>query len=304
MIIAVTGGSGFIGKCLIKRLIDLGNKVRVLTRSHKLNSFNIEYFEGDLIDPNMDFSSFLHNVDILYHCAGEINDESLMEELHVIGTKRLADKAYGRIRKWVQLSSVGVYGKCWNEKVNENSEIKPLGLYERTKNESDNIVINSNIPFTILRPSNVFGSDMPNNSLREMLNAINKGLFFFIGKKNKFLVSYIHVEEVIEALICCGNDKRSISETFNLSQSITVENMITSFASGLGYEKYIYRFPENLVRYFVKFFEKFHGFPLTTSRVDALTNSCFYDSSKIQDVLGFNFSFTLEERLELFANQK
>ena len=234
MRIAITGGSGFIGKQLVNRHIQQGDQVRLLSRKPLLEDTSVQYFLGDLSSPNVNLSDFLDGVDILYHCAGEVSNESLMQELHVNGTQRLADAAQGKIGRWVQLSSVGAYGVCRDGTITEDSEERPFGVYERTKTESDKIVINSGIPYVILRPSNVFGKDMPNQSLRGLLYAVSKGLFFFIGKENEYLVNYIHVKDVIEVLMRCSSDDKALGEVFNLSQSTSVENMIASFASGMG----------------------------------------------------------------------
>jgi nucleoside-diphosphate-sugar epimerase len=301
MIVAITGGGGFIGKQLVNRHIQQGDQVRLLSRKAPLRSVNVQYFLGDLSSLNVDLSSFLDNVDILYHCAGEINDASLMQELHINGTQRLVNAAQGKISRWVQLSSVGVYGACQDGTITEDSKEQPLGIYEQTKTESDKIVKNSGIPCVILRPSNVFGIDMPNQSLRGLLRTIQKGLFFFIGKENKSLVNYVHVADVVEALMCCGSDDKALGEVFNLSQSATVEKMITSFASGIGSDKKILRFPEVFVRVIVSIFGNIPRFPLTSSRVDALTGRCVYNSTKVQKILGFKYAMTLEERFVLFV---
>jgi len=227
-----------------------------------------------------------------------------MQELHVNGAQRLVDAAQGKIDRWAQLSSVGVYGVCRDGTITEDSKEQPFGIYEQTKTKSDKIVKNSGIPCVILRPSNVFGIDMPNQSLRGLLRTIQKGLFFFIGKENKSLVNYVHVADVVEALMCCGSDDKALGEIFNLSQSATVEKMITSFASGIGSDKKILRFPEIVVRVIASVFGKIPNFPLTSSRVDALTGRCVYDSIKVQKILGFKYSMTLEERFVLFSKQK
>ena len=304
MIIAITGGSGFIGKQLVDRHIQQGDQVRLLSRKAPLERLDLQYFLGDLSNPGVELSSFIDGVDVLYHCAGEINDKSLMQELHVNGTQRLVNAAKGKIGRWVQLSSVGVYGACRDSTITEGSKEQPFGLYEQTKTESDKIVKNSNIPYVILRPSNVFGNDMPNQSLRGLLRVIYKGLFFFIGKENESLVNYVHVTDVVEVLMLCGSDDKALGEIFNLSQLTTVEKMITSFASGMESDKKILRFPKGIVRMIASIFGWIPSFPLTPSRVDALTGRCVYSSMKAQKILGFKYSMTLEERFVLFAKQK
>jgi len=304
MIVAITGGNGFIGKLLVDRLLELGHQVRVLTRNFTTQKKNVQYFQGDLSRQDNDFSSFLDGVDILFNCAGEINNESLMQELHVEGTKRLVEAAKGKISRWVQLSSVGVYGERLLGEVNENSREQPCTVYESTKNESDNIVRNSSIPYVILQPSNIFGDDMPNQSMRGLVNVIRSGLFFYIGKKNEVKVNYVHVSDVVNALIICSSNKNALGEVFIVSQSLRLESMIISLASGIGSNNKIFRFPEAIVRVLVLIFGWIPRFPLTTSRIDALTGKCVYNSEKIIKILGFSYSMSLEERLRLFAKQK
>jgi len=304
MIIAITGGSGFIGKHLMKQYIDQGDQVRLLSRKPPLRESSVQYFFGDLSNPNVDLSSFLDNVDILYHCAAEINNESLMQELHVKGTQRLVYAAQGKIGRWVQLSSIGAYGACRDGIITENSKEQSLKIYEQTKIESDKIVKNSGIPYSILRPSNVFGADMPNQSLRALLRSVHSSLFFFIGKENESLMNYVHVSDVTNALVCCGSNDKALGEVFNLSQTTTVEKMVASFISEIEADKKILRLPESIVRVLVSIFWRIPKFPLSPSRIDALTSRCVYNSTKVQKILRFKYSMTLEEGFLLFAKQK
>ena len=303
MIIAITGGSGFIGKQLVNLHTKQGDEVRLLTRKSPKKNSDINYFVGDLSNPKIDLFDFVKDVDILYHCAGEINHKTLMEELHINGTQKLVDAAKGRIGRWVQLSSVGAYGKCHNGIITESSIEQPVGIYERTKAESDHIVINSRIPYVILRPSNVFGREMLNQSLFQLINLVNRGMFFYLGKKGA-LVNYIAVEDVVEALILCGKHKNAINKIYNLSQTIPLEKMINSFSLGLGVKNKFLRLPESPFRFLIKFFEAFPKFPLTTSRINALTNRCTYKSNKIIKELNFKFKYTLEESFQSIAKKK
>ena len=303
MIIAITGGGGFIGRQLMDRHIQQGDQVRLLSRKPPLKDINAQYFLGDLSNPNVDLSSFVDSADILYHCAGEINNKSLMQELHVNATQRLVDAAQGKIGRWVQLSSVGAYGACRDGVITEDSEEQPFGVYERTKTESDKIVINSGIPFVILRPSNVFGVEMTNQSLFQLISMINKGLFFYLGRKGA-LANYIAVEDVVEALFLCGNRDNALGEIYNLSQTIEIEKMVLSFSLGLGIEGRFLRLPEFPVRVLVKVFTIFSKLPLTTTRIDALTSRCIYKSNKIIEELNFEFKSTLEESFQLIARKK
>jgi nucleoside-diphosphate-sugar epimerase len=303
MIIAITGGSGFIGSLLVDKFLKQSNQVRLLSRNTRAERKNVQYFLGDLSNPSVDLSGFLDGVDILYHCAGEVKNESSMQELHVNGTQRLADAAQGKVSRWVQLSSVGAYGACRDGTITEDSKEQPFGVYERTKTESDKIVKKSGISYAILRPSNVFGMEMTNQSLFQLISIINKGLFFYLGRKGA-LVNYIAVEDVVEALFLCGNRDNALGEIYNLSQTITIEKMVLSFSLGLGIEGRFLRLPEFPIRVLTKVFTIFSKFPLSTTRIDALTSRCTYKSNKIIEELNFEFKSTLEESFQLIARKK
>ena len=105
-------------------------------------------------------------------------------------------------------------------------------------------------------------------------------------------------------LIRCGSYDKALGEVFNLSQSTTVEKMITSFESGMESDKKKLRFPKGIVRAIASIFGWIPRFPLTSSRVDALTGRCVYNSTKVQKILEFKYLMTLEERFVSFSKQK
>src|SRR5260370_13194421 len=111
MIAAVTGGTGFVGTALINRLLRAGtfSEIRVLTRRGRVQP-GARVFRGDLLtDP---LHAFVEGADVVFHCAGELRREEAMRALHVDGTRRLVEAARGRVPRWVQLSSVGAYGRA------------------------------------------------------------------------------------------------------------------------------------------------------------------------------------------------
>jgi nucleoside-diphosphate-sugar epimerase len=306
---AVTGGGGFIGRRLVARLTSAGYRVRVLTRNsqNKCNSSAVSYFQGDLVaSSEAHLSTFLDGVDVLYHCAAEILDESKMTAVNFEGTKKLARAAKGRISRWVQLSTAGVYGADSGVTITEESLPKPANVYESTKLDADLVMLevlsNSGIVWSILRPTIVYGVDMPNNSFRALINAVLNKRFFYIGK-NGAILPYIHVDNVVNALILCGEHDEAIGEIFNLSDDVTIENFVQSIAKIKGRKLHPIRLPECIVRSIVEIFSWHPRFPLTKSRIDALTRRVQYPTNKIRIRLGFTpvkgFYNGLKEMIEL-----
>ena len=78
--------------------------------------------------------------------------------------------------------------------------------------------------------------------------------------------------------------------------------MVATFLRGLGLERRYFRLPAWPVRWLSRVIGGVPGIPLTPSRVDGLTLRCRYDSSKIEEDLGFKFEKTLEDRFFQFAS--
>lgn len=111
MVVGITGASGFVGSALLRRHVDAGDVVRCLSRRPKAVSHSgVQVFEGNLERPDDALARFSDGLDVLYHCAAEVRDVRRMQAVNVEGVRALLRAAAGRIGRWVQLSSVGVYG--------------------------------------------------------------------------------------------------------------------------------------------------------------------------------------------------
>lgn len=302
MIVAISGGTGFIGRKLVLRHLERGDEVRVLSRrSHNESGLpsSVRWCSGDLINHGS-LQTFVDKADVLYHCAGEIREPTRMATLHVEGTQNLIDAANGRIGRWVQLSSVGVYGSLAKGVITESTALNPGGEYEITKTRSDLLVTDAankgGFSYSILRPSNVYGAEMPNQSLFAMISMIDRGMFFFIGKPGAS-ANYIHVDNVVEGLIKCGILPQAKGRIYNLSDVCTMEHFVAVIADALGRTGPRIRIPKLLAQLVGITLGKIPGFPLTQARVDALSLHSSYPATRIQQELGYQHIVSMEDGL-------
>lgn len=306
MIVAVTGGTGFIGKHLIKYHLDVGDEVRYLTRSSAAPlDIRAKAICGDLSNKEI-LDKLVDGVEVLYHCAAELHDATKIYQTNVMGTKNLLDVAVGKINRWVQLSSTGVYGSKPLNDVNENTTTNPGNAYERSKAEADELVVEyaskGHFEAVILRPSNVYGIDMPNQSLFQLIKMVKKGLFFFIGKGNA-TVNYIHVTNVIYALVLCATKPLpgKGSNIYIISDYMRLKDFISVIAAAVSVPCPKIHFPELLIRLIAGFGSYFPKFPLRPSRVDALTYNHHYETQKIQSELGYQHQVSMQEGIQELA---
>lgn len=199
--ICITGASGTIGRHILIKLHDLGYHIRVLTRHSSFSDRRIDVIKGDIRDLNT-VKKFLNKTEIIFHCAGEIEDQSEMWAVNVKGTENLMIAAENNsIKHLFYISSVGVIGKHRGKLVNEDTPCNPLNQYEKTKYAAERIVAKgiTGCSTVILRPTNVIDEyrvgalKFPiSNSFIDLLK------MFVIGGENAHV---IHASDVADAAI-------------------------------------------------------------------------------------------------------
>ena len=306
--VAVTGASGFIGQALVNSCQSRGIKLRALTRTTKMApcSDGVEWFRGD-IRTTQDWAKFFDGVDMVLHMAAELKNPSTMQSINVDGPVRMLDAAIKHgVKRWVQLSSVGAYGASDNGTISEYTPTNPSGPYEVTKTNFDEKLVAaasmSNMEFCIVRPSNVYGPGMRNQSLRQMMRMIAKGWFVYIGSIGAS-ANYVHVDDVVNALILCLTQKPAANQTYIVSDWSTIEDMVRSMAISQNVNAPKIRVPISLVHLIAKSFGWLPGWPLTLGRINALTSFSRYSTQKIEHELGWQVSVPLSIGIKSIASE-
>ena len=303
--ISITGGTGFVGRSLVKTLLERGNEVRVLSRRPVDTTSTFQgarWHQGDLchkIDP-----AFLSGADTLYHLAAELNKPEEMEAVNVQGTANLLSAATkAGVRRWIQLSSIGVYGPPRELLVTEETTPIPANEYQKTKLTSDRLVQEAcqrfDMDHVILRPSNIIGEEMKNGSFFALVKAVSRGRYFFIGPRGA-VATYVHVDDVVRALVACQEAVKG--SVYNLSADCTWEALIDRIATFAGGRSPRMRIPILPLRHVVGALEGWVRLPLTSSRLALLTNRSRYSSDRIVQELGFTFGKPMPRGIDDIVN--
>lgn len=305
----VTGGTSFIGKHLIRRLLEEENaRITLLVRdASKVPQdwqSRVQVVEGDIREKRS-LSMIPFEGSIIFHLAGEVNNKSLFYDINVWGTENLITLAApAKVKHFIHLSSVGVIGYSGEGKINETTPCHPLNEYERSKHEGEKVLTEFcekyQVPLTLLRPSTIFGEGSKSQSFLGWMKSIKNGTFRFIG--SKAIANYIYVGDVVEALFLISKGDRTGKDVFIISDSKPIREFVHSAAEILGVEA-----PETSIpKWFalmvagsltptMRFFRK--TFPLTISRVQALTDHRYFSAEKIEKELGFKPKFGIVEGL-------
>jgi len=202
------------------------------------------------------------------------------------------------VDRWVQLSSVGAYGPAYKGIIDENRSDNPIGRYEKTKSEFDVMLLEasklSQIKVSIIRPSNVYGIGMTNDSIFKLFNSIRNGYFAFIGPVGAS-ANYIHVKDVVQALGLCLEHPNAVNQIFIVSAWATIEKMVSGLIQETGIKFPSRRLSFALADWLSDKLKWIPNWPLTSSRVRALSMRCSYSTGKIEKELGWKLTMPVEE---------
>jgi len=300
MVICITGATGFIGKRLVSRLLAAGNEVRYLTRNNKQPLSGARAFLADVNDSINKLTPFFKNVDVVYHCAGEVENESLMYQTHVDGTHNLlaalknANELTSNPVHWIQLSSCGAYGQAANavgeeRHVDEAAPDSPVGVYETSKAESDALIVEAStqydwFKYTIFRPSIVFGVGMRSTAIARLTSLIKKNMFFYIGHKEA-VANYVHVDDVVNAMVLSLNQSSALNETFIVANDCKLSEIVNAISGAFSVAEPRWTINEFLLRVLLNTVNCIVKIPINSSHIDVMVRKTHYSNAKLRKYL-------------------
>lgn len=222
----VTGATGFVGRRLVERLISMGARVRLLVRRpEKLPvqlSSACDVIVGDLGDP-ASLDAAVAGVGVVFHCAANVRtwDEwPAYEAANIHGVENLV-RAVVRcnqgLQRFVHLSSVDVYGFPLAP-VAETAILDGSGFpYGESKLQGElclrRIADQHEIPYTILRPTNIIGPRSP--FIERIGNELMSGLMLTVDGGSVH-AGLLHVDNLIDYMQWAAFSELSVNEAFNV----------------------------------------------------------------------------------------
>jgi uncharacterized protein YbjT (DUF2867 family) len=191
LILAITGGTGFVGSRLIELALGPGHQVRALTRRPQPKRKGVTWIEGALDRPDS-LGRLVDGADAVIHVAGVINapDPAGFEAGNITGTSAvLAAAEKARVKRFVHVSSLA-------------AREPKLSVYGASKAGSESLVAASKLSYAIVRPPAVYG---PGD--REMLE------LFRMAKRGVVLLppggrlSVIHADDLGRLLLALADPK-------------------------------------------------------------------------------------------------
>lgn len=297
----VTGATGLVGSHVVERAVQDGWRVRALIRSGSktdfLRSMPIELHEGDLDQPES-VQSACRGVTIVVHCAAKVGDWGQTDEyrrVNVDGTRALLDAAIasGTLKRWVQISSLGVYEAKDHYGTDEATSPCTTGIdgYTLTKVESERLVCDyirtRQLPAVVLRPGFIYGL-RDRTILPRLIDRLRSGKFAFLGSPDK-LMNNTWVGNLCVAIWLAIQRDDVVGEIFNIRdpRAVTKREFINTVCDAAGVARPTKVVPLPVAKILAKIME-------TAARLLGRKEAPLLNNARIK-FLGLNLDYSIDK---------
>jgi NADH dehydrogenase len=282
MKVFLTGGTGFVGSEVLRQLVSAGHSVRALVREGSEDKLvvtdGVEIHSGDITDAAT-MVGVLEDCDAVIHLVGIIREfpgrNVTFKNMHVKSTENVLAAAEEQgISRYLHMSSNGT-----RERSNTG--------YHRTKWQAEESVRNSNLEWTIFRPSLIFA---PGSEFVHMLSEVIRRLPVVpvIGD-GQYRMQPVALKEVATSFVKALEMPETIGKIYHLGggESYTYDEILdlTSQAMGKGPATKIHQ-PLFLIKPMIKVMQSSEHFPITSDQLTMLIEGNVCNPEEWQDTFG------------------
>ncbi|HHO48758.1 MAG TPA: NAD-dependent epimerase/dehydratase family protein [Desulfobacteraceae bacterium] len=318
MKILVTGGTGFTGKALVKRLLEQGHQVVALDyreglKTEELRTWGAEVVIGSVTDKDV-VRRCVRGVEVVHHLAAAFREldvpNSYYREVNVEGTRNVLEAARAAgVKRFIYCSTCGVHGNVDNPPGDENAPINAADYYQQTKYDAEPIVLDyhrKGLTSVILRPAAIYGPGDPERFYM-IFKRVAGGTFPMFGS-GKTLYHPLYIDHLVDAFLLAQEDGKGDGEAYLIADEeyVGIEDLVRKTAEALGVQVKIPHYPlwPLIIAGHVceKVCKPFHiKPPIFPRRVDWYRQNRAFDISKAKRDLGYAPTITLDEGLKRTA---
>ncbi len=313
--VLVTGGTGFIGGRLLRRLLDSGHDVKALVRKTsdvgKIPE-GVELRYGDVTE-EASLEDAVKRVDVVLHLAAVLDfyprDVNHMYRVNVDGTRALINACVGtEVERFVYCSSTEAIGPVESPPGDETTPLRPRFKYGHSKVLAENIVRevsqDTGISHIILRPTGVFGEG-DFYTAYELIKALNDGAVPVLPGNGERHIMYTYVEDVADGFVKAVTAEDAVNNTFILcpDEPMSYKSLVSFLCDTLGVSPPRLWVPATLAKIGIGLLSpiknrKKNTFLWHIKTVESMNEERWYSNARAKALLGWRPNFTMEEGLK------
>jgi nucleoside-diphosphate-sugar epimerase len=291
---AISGGAGFLGLHLSRRLLADGHDVRTLDVV-PLDDIELERSVHELRADVRDrgrVAELLAGADVVVHAAAALPIQASRESIRSVnvgGTENvlLASRDAG-VRRVVLISSTAVYGVPEKHPIEEDDPLVGVGWYGESKIDAEALCRVAAVETTIVRPKTFIGPERL-GVFEILFDWIREGRRIYILGKGNNRYQLLAVEDLVDAIVRAATVPEAARQTFNVGATEfgTVRSDLQALIDHAGSESRLQPIPVKPAELTLRALELLHISPLAEWHYKTAHKDSFVDVTRAQRLLGW-----------------
>jgi nucleoside-diphosphate-sugar epimerase len=294
MLWSISGGAGFLGLHLARRLLADGHDVRtldVVPLDDAELERSVDERRGDIRDRES-VRKLVDGADVVVHAAAALPIQASRESIRSVnvgGTENVLRAGSGAgVRRVVFISSTAVYGVPEKHPIEEDDPLVGVGWYGESKIDAEGLCRVAAVETTIVRPKTFIGPERL-GVFEILFDWIREGRRIYTLGKGNNRYQLLAVEDLVDAIVRAGNEPRAARETFNVGATEfgTVRSDLQALIDHAGSSSRLQPVPVKPAEIALRGLELLRVSPLAEWHYKTAHKDSFVDVTKAQRLLGW-----------------
>lgn len=287
----ITGGSGFIGNIVARRLYELGEEVRILDIwSDQSRPDKIEYFECSVLDRN-GVSAAMRDIDVVHHNAALVAQTNAGRgywDVNVEGTRIVVEEAAkAGVKALVHVSSTAAYGIPPEGAITAQTPLRPVEPYGKSKLAGEKIAeelcSRNGISLITIRPrATLAGGRL--GIFQILFEWIRENRNIYVIGSGNIKFQFIHVDDLISMYMLALDLGRSGTYNVGTDRFGTLRGDLEELIRYAGSSSKVKSLPESLTINFLRAGHWLGISPLVPWHYLTYHKACYFDVQPLLDM--------------------
>jgi nucleoside-diphosphate-sugar epimerase len=294
MLWSISGGAGFLGLHLARRLLADGHEVRtldVVSLDDAELERSVDERRGDIRDRES-VRKLVDGADVVVHAAAALPIQASRESIRSVnvgGTENVLRAANDAgVRRVLFISSTAVYGVPEKHPIEEDDPLVGVGWYGESKIDAEGLCRVAAVETTIVRPKTFIGPERL-GVFEILFDWIRDGRRIYTLGKGNNRYQLLAVEDLVDAIVRAGNEPKAARETFNVGATEfgTVRFDLQALIDHAGSSSRLQPVPVKPAEIALRGLELLRVSPLAEWHYKTAHKDSFVDVTKAQRLLGW-----------------